>query len=218
MRRVDAFEHLADREVDIVHAAEGVVVHRIEADRHAGEPGIAQRARLLRQQGAVGGERDFDRQPRQALDQLFDVLAQQRLAAGDAQLVHAVRDEQRGDAFDLFETEQLGAGQIRVVLVEHAFRHAIDAAEIAPVGDRYPQIAYRAVARVDQPAGGRYRAFGHDRRGARGGAGVQQMYDLFAHGQRGVKFGVANPFDRKAGKRLCMARGWNTNRSPSGWQ
>jgi hypothetical protein len=50
LRGVDAAQHLGHREVDVVHAPEDGVVQRVQADRHALEPGLLQRVRLARQQ------------------------------------------------------------------------------------------------------------------------------------------------------------------------
>jgi hypothetical protein len=106
---------LADREVDVVHAPEGGVVQRVQADRHPLEPGGAQRACLLRQQRAVGGQRQVDRrrQRRRAsmLDQPFDVLAQQRFAARQRILFTPRRDEHPRERCDLLETQQFARGR-----------------------------------------------------------------------------------------------------------
>ena len=85
---------LRHRKVDIVHLAEGRVVERIEAHRHALQAGLAQGMRLSRQQRAVGGQRQFEAgDRRQHLDQPLDVAPEQRLAAGQADLGDAVLDE-----------------------------------------------------------------------------------------------------------------------------
>ena len=90
----------------------------------------------------------------QHADQHLEVLAQQRLAAGQPDLAHAVRDEQRGDARDLLEGQQRRMRQEGVVLVEHFLRHAVAAAEVAAVGDRDAQVAQRPAERVDEQAVG----------------------------------------------------------------
>ena len=43
---LDAAQHVGHREVDVVHASEDGVVERIQADRHALQPGVLQRACL----------------------------------------------------------------------------------------------------------------------------------------------------------------------------
>ena len=96
------------------------------------------------------------RSSRQHADQPFEVLAQQRFAAGQADLFDAVRDEQAGEAGDFLERQQRGVRQVGVVLVEHFLRHAVHAAEIAAVGDGDAQVVQRARERVAQQAGGRF--------------------------------------------------------------
>jgi hypothetical protein len=106
MRGLDAGQHVGHREVDVVHAPEDGVVQRIQAHGHPLQPGVLQRLCLARQHRlplvvsvmssrSPSGVRSAD----SICDQVLDVLAQQRLAAGQAQLAHAVGDEdarQRG--------------------------------------------------------------------------------------------------------------------------
>ena len=63
-----------------------VVVERVEADGDALEAGVLERLRLLRQRRGVGRQRQVDRQRREHLDQALDADAQERLAAGEAEL------------------------------------------------------------------------------------------------------------------------------------
>ena len=62
------------------------------------------------------------------------------------------RDEDAREARDLLEGEQLGARQELVVGAEHLLRHAVDAAEVAAVGDRDAQVAQAPAPRVGQHA------------------------------------------------------------------
>src|SRR3546814_7623748 len=73
--------------------------------------------------------------PAVAVDQGHDAAAHQRLAAGQAQLAHAHADEGAAEPVEFLEAEHFRLGQER-----HVFRHAVDAAEIAAVGDRNAQI------------------------------------------------------------------------------
>ena len=57
---VDAVENALHREVGVVERAEGGVVDRIEADRHAVEPGARERLRFLREERAVRGHRQLE--------------------------------------------------------------------------------------------------------------------------------------------------------------
>ena len=86
--------------------------------------------------------------PHQLLDEPLEVAAQQRLAAGQAQLLDALGRERRRDALDLLEREQGGALQELEVLAEHLARHAVDAAEVAAVGDGDAQVAQSASEEV----------------------------------------------------------------------
>ena len=71
--------------------------------------------------------------------------------------------EDPGEARDLLEREQVGVRQELVVRIEDILRHAVDAAEIAAVGDRDAQVVQPATAGVgDGPR--------CDRRAAGGGA------------------------------------------------
>ena len=104
-------------------------------------------------------------QPGELLDQHLEVLAQQRLAAGEANLAHAVAGEQARQPRDLLEAQQCAVRQILVILVEHFLRHAVAAAEVAAVGDADAQVGQRSRQPVEQHAGGRHG--GPGRRGAR---------------------------------------------------
>ena len=148
----DAVEHVAHGVIDVVHALESGVVDAVEADRDPVEAGILECPRLLRQQRAVGGQGDFHGELRQLFDQVFEVAAQERLAAGDADLFHAEVDEDMGDAHDFFEGQQLLAREIGVVVAKDFLRHAIHAAEIAAVGDRDAQVAHAPVATIGEIA------------------------------------------------------------------
>jgi hypothetical protein len=72
-------------------------------------------------------------------------FADQRLAPGDAQLLHAKADEGTAEPVKFFKAEEVGLGQ-----EGHVFRHAVGAAEIAAVGDRDAQIADRAGEGIDE--------------------------------------------------------------------
>jgi len=184
VRGVDPGQHVDDGEVDVVHAAEGGVVHRVERDGDAVQAGIFEHARLAGQQRAVGRERDIERpatdsgQGAQHGDQLFQVFAQQRLAAGQADFFDAVRDEQARHARDFFERQQRRMGQVRVILVEHFLRHAIHTTEIAAVGNGNAQVVQRAREGVGQQAirRGQDRGNGRDAR-----ARIAEHDDFFGH-------------------------------------
>jgi len=162
--RLDALEHLRHRKVDVVHAAERGLVERVEAHGHAVEARGLQRLRVRLQRRAVGGEREVDVRKRFAEhpDEAIDALAQQGLAAGEADLLRAEPREHAGDAHDFLEGEDLGVRQELVVRVEHLLRHAIGAAEVAAIRDGDAKVVHGPAARVGERAraargGGRYR-------------------------------------------------------------
>jgi hypothetical protein len=149
--RLDAREDALDREVDVVHCAERRIVDRVEADGHAPQPRSGQRRRLLRQQGAVRRQCQVERVDRgEPCDQDLEIAAEERLAAGDPHLLHTVCHERPRHAVDLFEGQELLAVHEAVPAAEHLLGHAIDAAEVAAVRDRDPQVAERAAERVER--------------------------------------------------------------------
>ena len=143
--RVDPRQHARDREVDVVHRAEDLVVERVEAHGDPGEARVGERLGLLREERRIRRQRDVEvvSECREPLDQELEIAAQERLAAGDAQLPDAEVDEDARNALDLLEREQLAPGEEAVVVSEDLLRHAVDAAEVAAVGDRDPEIADR---------------------------------------------------------------------------
>ena len=123
-------------------------------DRHPSQPGGRERAGERAQRGTVGGERQVDlaavgpSQGGQHPDERRQVTPDQRLAAGDAQLLHAQSDEHARDPLDLLEGEDLVLGQELVVAAEHFLGHAIRASEVASIGHRDAQVAHGAAHRV----------------------------------------------------------------------
>ena len=146
---VDRVEHARDREVDVVHPPEHLVVERVEADGDAAQARVAQRVRLragqqraVRRQGEVGETADA----REHLHEALEVAADQRLAAGQADLADCHRRHQRDQPLDLLEAQDLVALEPRQPLGGHA----VLAAEVAAVGDRHAQIADPAAVPVDK--------------------------------------------------------------------
>ena len=121
-----------------------VVVERVERDRHAVQARVGELRGHARQQRAVGRERDVADAGHggEARDQLVDAAAHERLAARDAQLLDAHAGERARQALDLLERQQLLAAQELELLAEDLLGHAVDAAEVAAVGDRDAQIAH----------------------------------------------------------------------------
>ena len=146
-------------------------------------PRVLEHGGLAFEQAAVGGEREFERmpggraQPGQQAHQVFHMLAQQRLAAGQADLLDAQAGEDAGQPRDFLERQQVGVAHEGIAGVEHRARHAIGAAEIAAIGDRDAQVAQRPRAPVERGL-----ARGRRRDGRRTvGAAISQE-DHFAHG------------------------------------
>ena len=150
--RVDPLEHAGDREVDVVQRREDLVVERVEADRDAVEPGAGERLRLLRAaatRSSSGRARDPGSSCRSSTR-----CSTLRRTSGSPPVIRTVRTpspaKTRGDAGDLLEREQLLAVEERVVAAEDLLRHAVDAAEVAAVGDRDAQRLERPAERVAQ--------------------------------------------------------------------
>ena len=114
-------------------------------------PASASDLRLLREQRGVGRQRDVEvvAESRQPGDQELEVAPEKRLAARDAELLHAEVDEHARDALDLLERQELATRQEAVLVAEDLLRHAVDAAEVAAVRDRDPQVANRPAEGVE---------------------------------------------------------------------
>ena len=107
-RRLDALEHPRDGEVDVVHRAEGRVVERVEADVDPVQAGVVQRGALrARSDAFVVSVRSSAVDRREPGDEPLDLPAEERLAAGEADLLDAQADERPRDALDLLERQQL---------------------------------------------------------------------------------------------------------------
>ncbi len=140
LRRANAFEHAL---VGVGHArdaGEALGIDRIHRDGHTGEAGIGERLRHLGQQMSVGGEGDVERlaferlHGRQLAHHIDQALAQERLAAGQADLGDAQADEHARHA------QVVGDRHLRK-LRPVAARAAVDAFVVAAIGDGDPQIA-----------------------------------------------------------------------------
>jgi hypothetical protein len=88
---------------------EDVVLHRVEADRHSPEAGLAKRPSLRREQGAVRRHGEVAKviDPRQLLDQALDFPPHEGLPSRDADLPRAAGDEDPREPSDLLERQQL---------------------------------------------------------------------------------------------------------------
>ena len=79
-------------------------------------------------------------------DELAEVPPQQRLAAGQPDLVDAEADEDVNQPADLLEVQEIVAGEPDVLLL----RHAVFAPEVAAVRDRHTEAAERPAQRIDE--------------------------------------------------------------------
>ena len=130
-----------------------VRVERIHRHVDAPDPAIRQLVGETRELRPVGGQGQFLKRAavemaRKLAHEVHDVLAHQRLAAGEPQLAHAFFHEDGAQPVEFLEAEQIALRQER-----HVFRHAVSAAEVAAVGDRHAQIRDRAAERIDHGAG-----------------------------------------------------------------
>src|SRR5262249_6262418 len=112
------------------------------------------------EQEAVRREREIAQalDPCEHADQARQVVAQERLAAGDPQLLDAEADEDPREARDLLEGGQLGLSEELVALAGDLRRHSVGAAEVAAVGDRDAQVVQRSSEAVGRGGGGAQRA------------------------------------------------------------
>ena len=123
----------------------------VETDVDAPHPGRQDVIEAFAQQHPVGGQGDFPdpRQPVELNQQVAGLAAYQRFAAGDAQLGDAEAGRDPGHAEDLLVAQHVGMLQ----LGDHFPGHAVDATQVAAVGDRDPQIAQVALVLVDEGLG-----------------------------------------------------------------
>ena len=113
-------------------------VERVERDVNAVKPRVFELRRQLGQQGTIGGERDVLnlRNRADVANKRNDAAADQRLATRQAHAANALPRYQAHKAGDF-----LGAEQLVVRAGCHAIgRHAVNAAEIALVGNGNAQV------------------------------------------------------------------------------
>ena len=112
---------------------------------------------IIGQQYPVGGEPYF-REPfklAQLMDEPENFFPDQRLTAGQSQLVHALGDGKTDHPYQFLVAEELGVLQklscfdlaVRILVF---FGHAVYAAEIAAIGERQPEIGNCSGKLVDE--------------------------------------------------------------------
>ncbi len=136
------------------HRLEALRVERIETDIDSIQPRIGQSIGHSSEQQRIGGHRDL-LHARKALDgpdDIHQMRADGRLATGQPELGKAESGERADDPNEFLVGQDLVA---RLKLHAH-FRHAVDAAEVAAVSERDPQIAHgSAVGVLRNALGGR---------------------------------------------------------------
>jgi hypothetical protein len=144
---LEPLEHLRER-VAPRELEEAVCRQGVERDVDAPQPGLGELVDLTGQQVAVGGQREVADvlEARQHLDQAPQLAPHERLAAGQADVVHAHAAQQGHEPRDLLVGQQRVALQPRQPLG----RHAVLAAEVAAVGDRDAHVPDGAPVTVDE--------------------------------------------------------------------
>src|SRR5882724_11934090 len=108
----------------------------------AAQAGFIQSLSMLREQDAVRSQRKVANAGNSSkhADQRRKTLAYERLTSGNSQLCHTQRNRHAHESFDLFKRQDF---RMRHVL--HAlFGHAVEAADIAAVGNTDPKIVVDA--------------------------------------------------------------------------
>ena len=154
----DPVEHPRDREVDPVHrpntssSSESrlTVIRCSPASRAAAASARSAEPFVVSVRSSGAAVRPPER--RQHRDQRRQVAPDQRLAAGDPELLDAERDERpRASRSISSNVSTSSRGQEREVAPEDLLRHAVRAAEVAAVGDRDPQVAQGRPKRSGMP-------------------------------------------------------------------
>ena len=156
--RADAFHHRRHFAASAGHFTEQIGVQGVQADRQPAQARLVQGSGLCGEQRTIGGQRQVvdARNAGKPRDQLRQALSQQRLAAGQAQLVDA--DTRESAHQDFYFVERQARRRIQAVVVRHLIGgHAVTASEIAGLDHRQTQVAQRPAASIQ----------GHARRRAR---------------------------------------------------
>ena len=134
-----------------VHAFEDVVVQRIQAYRDSPQSRVLEPLGELRQKVGVGRHGQvFDAvYLGEHGDERVHLRPDERLAARDSRLRDAETRHDADDSRHFLESQQRLARQELVALAVYLRRHAVGAAEVAPVRHRNPQIAQRAAEAVE---------------------------------------------------------------------
>ena len=150
---LDAGEHLIERAESAAHARKNFLVQRVQAHRDAPQAIGVQIDRMLSPSSTplvVSAMSSMPGMPVRSPTKSAQIRAQQRLAAGEAQLAHPQAREQPGETHDFIERQSLLRLQELIVLVELLLGHAVRAAKIAAVHDRNAQIVQRPAEPIER--------------------------------------------------------------------
>ena len=127
---------------------EAGAVQRVEVHVEAAETGGEEVGGVLFQEDRVGGEGDVADAGNggQLFDELVEVPANEGLAAGEADFGDAERDCGTDKTLNFLEAEDVGA----VHELDAFLGHAVEAADVAAVGDADPQAVVQASEFVDE--------------------------------------------------------------------
>ena len=142
---LDAGQHTLDLGPHAIHAGEGLRVERVQAHRDPFQPRQGKCFGMMRQEHAIRGQGQVldPRHRRNQGHEVFNAAAQEWFATGQAHLAHAQRRYRPDHRFDLLETQDLLAREELVARTKDIRRHAVTAAEVAPVRHRDPQVTKR---------------------------------------------------------------------------
>jgi hypothetical protein len=128
------------------HLVKRLRVERVERDVEAGQASCSELARQLAQSQRVCRHVEQGvRAPRvNHAHQLGQIATQRRLTTGKADLAHAAIVEQPGQPGRLLKAQDLIPWQP----FQSFGGHAVAASEIAPIGDRYPQVVVISAVRI----------------------------------------------------------------------
>lgn len=123
-------------------------IERVQMHVQPAQSRVVERARMLRQQDAVGSQRKIlnPRDARQLRDEMREIAAQQWLAAGKPKPRDSQGRRNLNEALDLLEGEKIFAR----FEGHRPVRHAIEAAYVAAVGDANAEIVVDPAEAVDQ--------------------------------------------------------------------
>ena len=145
--RVDALDDLLAT-ITTRDAAKLVRIERVDVHVDAPQACVEERLRGAGEQEPVRGEGDVPDAGH--ADELSheerQVAAHERLAAGQTELRDAHAGGGTREALDLLEREDLRVRDVRRVLL----RHAVEASDVAAIGDADPEVVVDTSERVDE--------------------------------------------------------------------